>query len=175
MAEPYLGEIRMFAGNYPPRNWTYCDGQLLSIKDYNALFSLLGTQFGGDGRQTFGLPDLRGRVPVHSGTGPGLKPRIQGQKMGAEDVALTANQLPEHNHPMQVSIQQGSTDDLYGAVLAESGVVTYNAPAKDETGIAPLNASAEGSEGGDTKHYNMMPYLGMRFIISLIGVYPSRN
>ena len=108
MSEPFVGEIRMFAGNFAPRGWAFCDGQLLATSQNDALFSLLGTIYGGDGRTTFGLPDLRGRIPVHAGTGPGLSPRRLGAKAGAEKVTLTVNELPSHTHDLVASNQAGN-------------------------------------------------------------------
>ena len=117
MSEPFVGEIRMFAGNFAPRGWAFCDGQLLAVSQNDALFSLLGTIYGGDGRTTFGLPDLRGRVPIHAGSGPGLSPRRLGAKAGAENVTLTVNQLPSHSHRLSGSANLASESRPEGNVL----------------------------------------------------------
>lgn len=120
MSDPFVGEIRMFAGNFAPRQWAFCNGQLMAISQNDALFSLLGTIYGGDGRSSFGIPDMRGRIPMHWGTGPGLTPRPIGQKMGVESVALTANQIPSHSHTMQASTDSVSSVNPTGTVLGLS-------------------------------------------------------
>ncbi|HZD04287.1 MAG TPA: tail fiber protein, partial [Longimicrobiales bacterium] len=123
MSEPFVGEIRMFAGNFAPRGWAFCDGQLLAVSQNDALFSLLGTIYGGDGRTTFGLPDCRGRIPLHAGSGPGLTPRALGSKGGAGKVTLTVNQLPSHTHPLQGSTDNGLDPNPGGNLLASSTVL----------------------------------------------------
>lgn len=169
MSQPYIGEIRMFGGSFAPRGWSLCDGQLLAISQYDALFSLLGTIYGGDGRTTFGLPDMRGRVPVHQGTGPGLPNQRLGAKGGSERVTVTTGQLPSHTH--QPSIAAGS---------AVSGSPTGGLPAAAQgdfyTGdftAQPLHSSAMTSKGGGQSHENVQPFQCVTFIISLTGVYPS--
>lgn len=172
MSEPFVGEIRMFAGNFAPRGWAFCDGQLLAVSQNDALFSLLGTIYGGDGRTTFGLPDMRGRVPMHAGSGPGLSPRRLGAKAGAENVTLTVNQLPSHTHNLQAS------QDLAGQ-SAPQGLVPGNSPSIDlyretaPTGNVSTNAIT--SIGGSRKHTNLQPFLCINYIIALVGIYPSRN
>jgi len=171
MSEPFVGEIRMFAGNFAPRGWAFCDGQLLAVSQNDALFSLLGTIYGGDGRTTFGLPDLRGRIPIHAGTGPGLSPRRLGSKGGAEKVTLTVNQLPSHTHAWRASTDLASTRDTANAVLAQSVPDIYTSRAAP----IPLHSTTVGNTGGSRSHTNEMPFLCVHFIIALIGIYPSRH
>ena len=125
MSEPYVGEIRMFAGNFAPRGWAFCDGQLLAVSQNDALFSLLGTIYGGDGRTTFGLPDVRGRVPVHQGTGPGLSQRRLGSKGGSEDVTLTSNQLASHSHDFNANTALADSEMPTGRVVAQGDGVNF--------------------------------------------------
>lgn len=172
MSEPFIGEIRMFAGNFAPRSWAFCDGQLLAVSQNDALFSLLGTIYGGDGRTTFGLPDMRGRIPNHAGSGPGLSPRQLGQKFGSEQETLTTNQLPSHNHNMSVSTDAGSQSSSNGEYLASSANVRVFRPAGPNTNL--LGTSVANS-GGSQAHNNVMPFLCVNFIIALFGIYPSRN
>lgn len=173
MSEPFVGEIRMFAGNFAPRGWANCDGQLLAISQNDALFSLFGTFYGGDGRTTFGLPDLRGRVPIHQGQGPGLGNKQLGSKAGAEAVTLTTQQIPAHSHPLQVSTNNGPEADPGGNVLAGSALLEAFA---DETPDTAMSASAlPTATGGGQSHSNIQPYQVIRFIVCLFGIYPSRN
>ena len=173
MSEPFVGEIRMFAGNFAPRGWAYCDGQLLAVSQNDALFSLLGTIYGGDGRTTFGLPDMRGRLPIHAGQGPGLSPRRLGAKSGEESVTLTVNQIPSHNHePFQASTDRGNETNPSGNLVAESPSVTLYL---EDPQSANLNSGAVGQTGGSRSHTNLMPYLCVHFIIALFGIYPSRH
>ena len=172
MSEPFVGEIRMFAGNFAPRGWAYCEGQLLAISQNDALFSLFGTIYGGDGRTTFGLPDLRGRIPIHAGSGPGLSPRQLGNKSGVEKVTVTTNQLPSHNHPLQVSTANGPEANPSGNVLAGSVLLEAYA---DETPNTNMAAASVTGIGGSLSHTNLMSYLAIHFIVALFGIYPSRN
>lgn len=172
MSEPFVGEVRMFAGNFAPRGWAFCDGQLLAVSQNDALFSLLGTIYGGDGRTTFGLPDLRGRIPIHAGTGPGLSPRRLGAKSGEEKVTLTVNQMPSHGHRLQVSTNNGPEPNPAGNVLAGSTLVEAYA---DETPFTNLASSSITNVGGSRSHTNLMPFLCVNFIIALVGIYPSRH
>lgn len=172
MSEPFVGEIRMFAGNFAPRGWAFCDGQLLAVSQNDALFSLLGTIYGGDGRTTFGLPDLRGRIPIHAGSGPGLSPRRLGAKAGAENVTLTVNQLPSHSHRLQGSENISNEVNPAGMVVGEAASVDlYQAGAT----TGNMSSSAITSIGGSRKHTNLMPFLCIHFIIALVGIYPSRQ
>ena len=175
MSEPFVGEIKMFAGNFAPRNYAFCDGQLLAISQNNALFSLLGTIYGGDGETTFGLPDLRGRVPLHTGQGTGLSSRPLGQRTGAEKVTLTTNQLPSHTH-RAASTDAATLGDPGGNVTGDTGSTSLYRAGTEST----MHASAMQNSGGSQSHNNTMPFLGMpflgiNFIIALFGVYPSRN
>ena len=173
--EPYLGQISMFAGNFAPRGWAYCDGQLLPINSNQALFSILGTTYGGDGRTTFALPDLRGRAPIHAGQGPGLSNYQLGQRSGVEQVTLTQNQMPNHTHGVQVNAAspvgrgQGS-DTPEGNYWAEGGsyATTTN------TTMSP-NAVVVVPVGGSQAHENRQPYNTINYIIALQGTFPSRN
>ena len=172
MSEPFVGEIRMFAGNFAPRGWAFCDGQLLAVSQNDALFSLLGTIYGGDGRTTFGLPDLRGRIPLHVGTGPGLSPRRLGSKGGSEKETLTTNQLASHTHDWNANTAVATTDAPAGKVLADPvGALLY----RQENQNTDLASSMVANTGGSGSHNNLMPTLCVNFIIALVGIYPSRN
>lgn len=173
MSEPFVGEIRMFAGNFAPRGWALCDGQLLAVSQNDALFSLLGTIYGGDGRTTFGLPDMRGRIPLHAGNGPGLSQIRLGAKSGAESVTLTANQLPSHNHNVKASSSAGSTGNPTGMVSASSAPSnSYSTSLASPQTMNPVSIS---NTGGSRSHTNLMPSLCVNFIIALFGIYPSRQ
>ena len=171
--EPFIAMIVMFAGNFAPRNWAFCDGQLLPINSNQALFSLLGTTYGGDGRTTFALPDLRGRVAMHPGNGPGLASRRLGEKGGAESVTLTAAQIPSHNHNVQVAV-----NTALGEESAPTGVISSHAGAFNEDAMpgqflgGPNNTL---NTGGSQPHTNIQPFTCVNFIIALQGVFPSRN
>ncbi len=172
MSEPFVGEIRMFAGNFAPRGWAFCDGQLLAVSQNDALFSLLGTIYGGDGRTTFGLPDLRGRVPIHAGTGPGLSPRRLGAKAGAENVTLTTNQLPSHTHPVQGTSDPADSTDPATRLPAQATTINLFASSAPTVNFA---SQAVPNVGGSRSHTNLMPFLCINFIIALFGIYPSRH
>ncbi len=172
MSEPFVGEVRMFAGNFAPRGWAFCDGQLLAVSQNDALFSLLGTIYGGDGRTTFGLPDLRGRIPIHAGSGPGLSPRRLGAKGGAENVTLTVNQLPSHTHDMQAIGQNANTPNASGNLLAQTPTVDLYIT---ETPVQGMASTAVTNTGGSRSHTNLMPFLCINYIIALFGIYPSRQ
>lgn len=171
MAEPFIGEIRMFAGNFAPNGWAFCEGQLQAIAQNTALFSLLGTTYGGDGQTTFALPDLRGRVPMHMGQGPGLSNRVLGELSGTETVTLTSNQLPAHTHTLQASSSGAETSAPSGGVLA----MPENAVYTGQTPNTALNSAALTNVGGSQPHDNFMPYLCVNFIISLYGIFPSQS
>lgn len=172
MSEPFVGEIRMFAGNFAPRGWAFCDGQLLAVNQNDALFSLFGTIYGGDGRTTFGLPDLRGRIPLHAGNGPGLTDRKLGSKGGEETETLTLSQVASHNHTLPVASDQESadTEQAVGNVLAGNGMQVYGT-----THSLSLRSTALTNTGGSGSHTNLMPFLCVYFIVALFGVYPSRT
>jgi microcystin-dependent protein len=168
MSNPYVGEIRLFAGNFAPVGWMFCHGQLLSIPENEVLFVLIGTIYGGDGQNTFALPDLRGRVPVHQGQGPGLSPRVLGEVGGTETVTLTPNQAPVHTHALHASPAAATGTAPGGALLATTSVPSYD-PAPGSTAMAAI---AVGSAGGNQPHENMAPTLAVNYIISLFGIYP---
>jgi len=176
MSEPFLGEIRIVGFNFPPRSWADCDGQLLPINQNEALFSLLGTFYGGDGRTNFGLPDLRGRFPMHVGSGPGLTPRSQGYKSGTETNTLGTTQMPNHNHTGTVlsSTAEGDRTDPAGAYPArpEEPLQPY---AGTTGGTMAAGGVQIGSVGGGQAVNNMPPFQVVRFVIALAGFYPSRN
>lgn len=172
MSEPFVGEIRMFAGNFAPRGWSFCDGQLLAVSQNDALFSLLGTIYGGDGQTTFGLPDLRGRLPIHAGNGPGLSERRLGSKGGAESVTLTANQMPSHTHALTGTSAGATSSDPVGNAPAQ-GLTDYLNP-RGPGGLT-MNEQAITQTGGSRSHSNVMPFLCVHFIIALVGIYPSRQ
>jgi microcystin-dependent protein len=171
MSEPFLAEIRIFGFNFAPRGWALCDGQILPINQYQALYSLLGTTYGGDGRTSFGLPDLRGRVPLHEGQGSGLSNRALGSKGGVENVVLTGAQMPNHTHTLNGTGVAATTDSPAGAVFAQTLDDRY-APATEL-----VNAASEAilNAGGSQAHDNMQPSLVLNFCIALQGTFPSRN
>jgi microcystin-dependent protein len=173
-AEPFIGEIMLFAGNFPPRGWAFCDGQVLSIAQNTALFSILGTTYGGDGVSTYRLPDLRGRVPVHAGnsSGPGLSQRFLGEMGGAEAVTLSLAQIPAHSHTLRVDTANGTTSAPNDALLARdpSGTPAYGANASGS-----LAAQAVATAGGSQPHQNMQPYTAINYCIALQGVFPPLN
>lgn len=163
----------MFAGNFAPRGWGFCDGQLLAVSQNDALFSLLGTIYGGDGRTTFGLPDLRGRVPLHAGSGPGLSPRRLGAKAGTEQETLVVNTLPSHGHgPIRATGDSASQRGPGGQILASTASQDIY---RDDEIDTSLSSSAVTNVGGSGSHTNLMPTLCVNFIIALFGIYPSRQ
>lgn len=172
--EPLLGQIMLFSGNFAPRGWAFCDGQQLDIAENEALFSLLGTTYGGDGRTKFGLPDLRGRVPIHAGHGTGLSPRDIGQKVGAEAVALDATQLPEHHHDLLVAETGQRAASTSRTAIGTPDLYT-DAPQSNGAEDTPLKHRTTGKSGGGAPHDNMQPSLCINFIIALEGRFPSRN
>ncbi|WP_425102045.1 phage tail protein [Tropicibacter sp. S64] len=176
MGQEYIGQILLVGYNFAQRNFAKCDGQLIAISQNSALFSLFGTIYGGDGQTTFGLPDLRGRVPIHEGHGPGLSLRVIGQKSGQEDVTLTLNEIPNHNHTpiLRAEGRAGNLDDPTGNMLAaHTGAFRAQAAAEDVS----LNADSivEQNIGGSQSHNNMQPYLVMNYQVCLYGIFPSRN
>jgi len=169
MAQPYVGEIRMFAGNFAPAGWMFCEGQLLPISENQTLFQLIGTTYGGDGQSTFALPDLRGRVPLHFGNGFTLA-----ETGGAETVTLTVSQIPAHSHALLASGASASTTSPGGALPAAAANATIT-PYGSDAPTGPLHSSSMGSTGGSQPHNNFQPYLCVDFIISLFGIFPSQN
>jgi microcystin-dependent protein len=167
MAQPYVGEIRMFAGNFAPAGWMFCEGQLLPISENETLFQLIGTTYGGDGQSTFALPDLRGRIPLHQGNG-----FILAETGGAEEITLTVSQIPAHSHPLLGSLGTATSTAPAGNVGARvtvAGVFPYGT----DNPAQPLSPQAVGSVGGSQPHTNFQPYLCVDFIISLFGIFPS--
>ena len=173
MAQPYVGEIRMFAGNFAPAGWMFCDGTQLPISENETLFQLIGTTFGGDGQETFNLPDLRGRVPIHQGTNPSTGSTYTlGQMAGTESITLTTQQIPSHPHALTATTNVGTQANPGGNILANSqGPQPYIQENPDNN----LNAQALGPAGGSQPHENRQPFLGINFIISLFGLFPSRT
>ncbi|CAB5690435.1 Phage Tail Collar Domain [Delftia tsuruhatensis] len=173
MSEAYMGEIRLFAGNYAPQNWALCDGRLIAISENDALFVLLGTTYGGDGVTTFALPDLRGRLPIGQGQGTGRTNRILGQKMGSESVTLTVGQLPQHTHPFAVA-GAASTGKPQGQVPAALTGFNLYAPAPPSQATTMAGTTVE-SVGSGQAHNNVMPSLVLSYIICLYGTFPSMS
>lgn len=165
MAQPYVGEIRMFAGNFAPAGWMFCEGQLLSISENETLFQLIGTTYGGDGQSTFGLPDLRGRIPIHQGNG-----FILAETGGAEEVTLTLSQIPAHSHPLLAANAVANDPNPAGNVLGESSAVSLY---QSSNPLAAMASQSISPVGGSQPHTNFQPYLCIDFIISLFGIFPS--
>lgn len=181
MSVPFIGEIRLFGGNFAPSGWAFCNGQLQSIAQNTALFALIGTFYGGDGQSTFGLPDLRSRVPLHQGQGPGLSLYTVGQASGSEQVTLVSNQIPQHQHSLNATTAQGSATTPGNTVMlatpVEPGVKTslYVVPGTSAVNPAPMAPQSIGVTGGNQPHSNMMPTLAINYIIAVEGIFPSRN
>ena len=172
MPEPYVGEIRMFGGNFPPNGWMFCEGQTLSIAENEVLFQLIGTTYGGDGEETFNLPNLASRVPIHMGTGPdGVTYQI-GEQAGTESVTLSTQQIPVHNHALLASTGPGGLNAPAGNITGESAAIKIYI---DDTPTAAMNAAAVTPAGGSQPHENCQPFLCINFIISLFGVFPSQT
>lgn len=173
MSEPFTAEIRIFAGNFAPRGWAFCNGQLLPVSQNTALFSLIGTTYGGDGRSTTALPNLQGRAPMHPGRGPGLTSRRLGQRGGTEMISLSEAQMPNHTHTLQVQNDVANSNDpqdrVWSRVFGAGNL--YAAPGS----IASMADQSLPSTGGSQPHNNMQPYLAINFIIALVGLYPSRS
>jgi microcystin-dependent protein len=170
MSTGFVGEIRLVGFNFNPQGWHLCDGSLLSISEFETLFTLIGTTYGGDGQNTFGVPDLRGRAPIHQGTGSGLSTYVIGQQGGVTTVTLTTGQLPSHSHPIAASSNAGTanspTNNFFGATTESVYTATGNA-----VGMGTL----VGTMGGSQSHENRQPYLTMNYVIALYGIYPSRS
>lgn len=175
MSEPFIAEIRIFAGTFAPRGWAFCNGQLLPISQNTALFSLIGTTYGGDGRTTTALPDLEGRAPMHPGRGPGLTDRSLGQQGGVESVTLTESQMPNHSHTLSAA------NSPFGGVQAPANNRSYNRSAganayrSSASNPVPLSDQALPAAGASQDHNNLQPHLVMNFIIALQGLFPSRS
>jgi microcystin-dependent protein len=168
MSQPYIGEIRIFAGNFNPAGWELCHGQLVPIAENEALFTLIGTTYGGDGQETFGLPDLRGRLPLHH-HGPDFQ---LGQAAGVEAVTLTQNQIPSHTHPLVASTAISTQSAPAGNVVAQSAAADLYI---EDTPNVNLAAVAVGSRGGSQPHTNLQPFLAVNFIISMYGIFPTQT
>ena len=171
MTDQFVAEIRLFAGNFAPNGWMFCEGQTLDIATYDVLFQLIGTTYGGDGQETFGVPDLRGRVPVHQGYGSGLSTRTLGEVGGTAEVTLTTPQLPSHRHTPLGSVAAATGTTPVGAVWAGSASASYSSAATS----VDLAGWALGSSGGNQPHENRVPFLAVNFIIALWGVFPSQT
>lgn len=175
MANPFVGEIRILAGNFAPRGWAFCDGQLMRISQNTALFSLLGTTYGGDGRTTFALPDLQGRAPVHAGQGPGLTLRALGELGGETMSALLVSELPTHTHAANAVDAAGNQNSPIGHTWAQAKTGRRTVPMyADRSGTAPVMSAAAFVGSALNAHNNMPPYLCLTFIIALQGVFPAR-
>jgi microcystin-dependent protein len=169
MGQPFLGQIMMFGGNFAPQGFAFCNGQLMAIAQNDALFALIGTTYGGDGVTTFGLPDLRSRIPIHQGQGPGLGNYVLGEVLGTETVTLTTNQIPQHNHI--VTATQATTNLPSGNTFGGGGVAAYKAGPPGPS----MNAAVVNPNSGNQPHENLMPFLVITFVIAVEGIFPSRN
>jgi microcystin-dependent protein len=172
MSAPYIGEIRIFAGTFAPQGWAFCDGQLLPISENDTLFVLIGTTFGGDGQETFGLPDLRGRIPVHMNPNAGF---TLGQMAGVEDVTLTAQQIPAHSHGLLATTANPSASPSGALPATATSTVTNLRTYGPTTNMVGIHPASIGVAGGSQPHTNLQPYLAVNFIISLFGIFPQQN
>jgi microcystin-dependent protein len=172
VAQPYVGEIRMFGGNFAPAGWAFCNGATMSISENETLFQLIGTTYGGDGESTFNLPDLQGRVPIHQGTGPDGQTYIVGEKAGVETVTLTIQQIPNHSHPFIGTGNPGTTTNPPQNIVAQNS--GNNIYIEDQAFVA-LAPQSLLPDGGSQPHENLQPYLCVAFIISLFGIFPSQT
>ncbi|HLY64689.1 MAG TPA: tail fiber protein [Chloroflexota bacterium] len=179
MVEEYLGAVKLFAGNFAIRGYAFCAGQLLSIQQNTALFSILGTTYGGNGVNNFQLPDLRGRLPIGQGNGQGLSPRVIGEVGGVENVSLLSNNVPPHNHLFNASTTPTTTGTASPTVtpggLKTADGTFYTAPGQTNLNLVALNPGAVKAQGGNLPHNNIQPSMGINYIIALNGVFPSRN
>jgi microcystin-dependent protein len=172
MSQPFVGEIRMFGGNFAPAGWATCDGQLIPISENDTLFNLIGTTYGGDGQQTFALPNLAARIPIHQGTLSGGSNYVLGQLSGTSSVTLTTTQIPTHSHSFMASTAGGGQASPQNAVLASPTTVSEYSP---HPAVSPMNPISVLATGGNQPHVNMMPFLAVTFIISLFGIFPSQT
>jgi microcystin-dependent protein len=172
MSDQFVAEIRIFGFTFPPKGWASCQGQLIPISQNTALFSLLGTFYGGDGKSNFGLPNLQGAVPIHQGSGPGLTPRVPGETAGTETVTLTTSQMAAHSHPAVCNTAEGDDygpgNDVWATDLAGGNEYATTAPGK-------MNAGSLNPAGGGLAHNNLQPYLSMNYCIALQGIFPPRS
>jgi microcystin-dependent protein len=173
MSDPYIGEIRMFGGNFAPAGWVLCQGQLMPISENDALFTLIGTTYGGDGQETFGIPDLQGRVPIHQGQGPGITQTYTiGEKAGVESVTLQTQQMPIHNHALLASSGAGTSANASAHVLAAG---PSNQVYTQDVGSVSMASNMLSPIGGSQPHENMAPYLCLNYILSLFGIFPPQS
>ena len=175
MADPFVAEIRMFGGNFPPRGWAFCNGQILPISQNTALFSLLGTTYGGNGSSTFALPNLQGRAAMGTGQGPGLSPRDLGETAGSPSVTLIVNEIPAHNHPANAVGGNGNSSSPNGAIWSAAGSGRTPDNAYSGSGGTQMNPATISPTGGSQPHNNLPPYLAVNFIIALQGIFPPRS
>ncbi|ALQ07625.1 phage tail protein [Pseudoalteromonas sp. Bsw20308] len=176
MSESFIGEIKMMATTFAPRKWAMCNGTIMAVNQNQPLFALIGAQYGGDGRSSFALPDMRGRIPVHFGQGPGLQNYPLTAKVGVEDVTLQTSQIPSHTHSLQASKNSANASTAISNVLAkspQSELAYLNGAVTGE--VQKMSESAVRTAGGNASHNNMMPYLAIHFVICLQGIFPSRN
>ena len=174
MSDPFLAEIRIFAGNFAPRGWAFCNGQILPIAQNTAIFSIIGTIYGGDGTSTMALPNLQGRSPMHHGHGPGLSARRIGQKLGAETVSITESQIPAHSHTARgvtTAGESGAPSNI-DSLGRSAGTFAYHT---DSSNLIDMSSQTLSTNGGGQAHTNTQPYLTLNFIIALMGIYPSRG
>lgn len=172
MGQPYVGEIRMFAGNFAPNGWLFCDGQTLPISENEVLFQLIGTTYGGDGQETFNLPNLQSRIPLHMGTGPDGTTYQLAEAAGTEEVTLTVQQIPAHNHAWLANANNGGGTSPAGSYLARNASSEFYT-SDTSGGLEALNANSVTAAGGSQPHTNVQPFLCINFIISLFGIFPS--
>ena len=181
MGQPYLGEIRVTSFNFAPKGWALCNGQLLSIQQNSALFSLLGTFYGGNGVQTFALPNLQSRIPIHMGTGNGLSTYVIGQFGGTENVTVLYNQMPVHTHQVNANTGYGTSNAPSGKILGATNAGTAGSPVAGQLDFvtsqpnATMEAATIGNQGGSQPHSNIQPYLVLNFVIAINGIFPTRN
>lgn len=175
MADPFVAEIRIFPFNFAPKGWAWCNGQLLPLSQNTALFSLLGTTYGGDGKSTFALPDLQGSAPMHPGQGPGLSLYDLGQIGGSETVTLLQSEMPFHTHTLNATVEDGTQGSLTNGVTIASSKGGSLYQTNTSSNLVPMNLQAVGVAGGSLPHNNMMPYLTFYFNIALQGVFPPRG
>jgi len=173
MSEPFIGEVKIFGGNFAPRGWAFCNGQLLPISQNTALFSILGTTYGGDGRVTFALPNLQARFPLHQGAGPGLTPRTIGEVGGAASHTLSMAEMPQHTHQLFASNSAATVLAPTLGVMAK--VTAPSPPYHDAVSLAPMPPGSLSIAGGSQPHNNLQPFLVVNFIIAVQGIFPSRN
>ncbi|BCM17439.1 phage tail protein [Mesorhizobium sp. J8] len=175
MADPFVAEIRIFPFNFAPKGWAWCDGQLLPLSQNTALFSLLGTTYGGNGKSNFALPDLQGRSPMHPGQGPGLSLHDLGETGGTETVSLIESEMPMHNHAMRATVENGTQGTLTPNITLATSIGGQVFQKTTNANLVAMNANALAPAGGDQPHNNMQPYLTCYFCIALQGVFPPRN